>query len=223
VGAVGEVVLGVVDDMGCPQRSRQVHLRGAAYASDLRAQRPGQLPSVTADTARRAGDQYLLPCLDVAGDGQRVQGSDRGHWHYRSQAGSALSGHLARLGLAVRAVSRQQPSALDGGVEWRPADVTDPEAARDAAKGAWVICQCLNAPYTKWPALFPRCSPLSPDYQPHPFTETPGLALPASLVIPLGYLIWCRDRMSQTYLAGCAACASSAIQPADPNRHAHIS
>ena len=71
------------------------------------------------------------------------------------QVGGALAAHLVRLGLAVRVVSRHQPSALDDGVEWRPADVTDPEAARDAAKGASVIYQCLNAPYTQWPALFP--------------------------------------------------------------------
>ena len=71
------------------------------------------------------------------------------------QVGRALAAHLVRLGLTVRAFSRRQPHALDGGVEWRPADVTDPEAARDAAKGASVIYQCLNAPYPQWPALFP--------------------------------------------------------------------
>jgi nucleoside-diphosphate-sugar epimerase len=71
------------------------------------------------------------------------------------QVGGALAAHLARLGLPVRAVSRHQPHALDGGVERRPADVTDPEAAADAAKGASVIYQCLNAPYTQWPELFP--------------------------------------------------------------------
>lgn len=32
--------------------------------------------------------------------------------------------------------------------------MTDPEAASDAAKGASVIYQCLNAPYTQWPELF---------------------------------------------------------------------
>jgi nucleoside-diphosphate-sugar epimerase len=71
------------------------------------------------------------------------------------QVGRALAAHLTRLGLPVRAVSRHQPPALDAGVEWWPADVTDPEAATDAAKGALVIYQCLNAPYTQWPALFP--------------------------------------------------------------------
>ena len=71
------------------------------------------------------------------------------------QVGRALAAHLAGQGLAVRAVSRRQPPALDEGVEWRPADVTDPQAARDAAKGASVIYQCLNAPYPQWPELFP--------------------------------------------------------------------
>jgi nucleoside-diphosphate-sugar epimerase len=41
------------------------------------------------------------------------------------------------------------------GVDWRAADATDPEAAIDAAKGAAVVYQCLNAPYTEWPKLFP--------------------------------------------------------------------
>ncbi len=71
------------------------------------------------------------------------------------QVGRALAAYLAGQGLAVRAVSRRQPPALDEGVEWRPADVTDPQAARDAAKGASVIYQCLNAPYPQWPELFP--------------------------------------------------------------------
>jgi nucleoside-diphosphate-sugar epimerase len=57
-------------------------------------------------------------------------GEDRLHVVFGTgQVGRALATHLARQGLAVRAVSRHQPPALDGGVEWRPADVTDPEAA----------------------------------------------------------------------------------------------
>ncbi len=71
------------------------------------------------------------------------------------QVGNALSAHLFSLGLPVRAVSRHRPSTLVEGVDWRAADVTDPEAAIDAAKGASVIYQCLNAPYTEWPKRFP--------------------------------------------------------------------
>jgi len=71
------------------------------------------------------------------------------------QVGLALAARLSGLGIAVRSVSRHRPAALAEGVDWRAADATDPEAATDAAKGAAVIYQCLNAPYTRWPELFP--------------------------------------------------------------------
>jgi nucleoside-diphosphate-sugar epimerase len=71
------------------------------------------------------------------------------------QVGSALIAHLASLGVAVRAVSRARPPALPPGTDWRAADVADPEAATDAAKGASVVYQCINAPYNQWPELFP--------------------------------------------------------------------
>jgi nucleoside-diphosphate-sugar epimerase len=71
------------------------------------------------------------------------------------QVGLALAARLAGLGIAVRAVSRRRPAALGEAVDWRPADVTEPEAATDAANGAAVVYQCLNAPYTQWPELFP--------------------------------------------------------------------
>ena len=41
------------------------------------------------------------------------------------------------------------------GIDWRPADAADLDAASDAAKGAAVIYQCLNAPYAQWPERFP--------------------------------------------------------------------
>jgi nucleoside-diphosphate-sugar epimerase len=76
------------------------------------------------------------------------------------QVGRALADRLLGQGLGVRVVSRQRPSALVDGVEWRQADASDPEAAVDASKGAAVVYQCLNAPYTRWPEDFPplqRC------------------------------------------------------------------
>jgi uncharacterized protein YbjT (DUF2867 family) len=51
------------------------------------------------------------------------------------QAGLALAGRLAGLGVEVRAVSRRRPGALADGVDWRAADATDLDAAADAAKG----------------------------------------------------------------------------------------
>ncbi|HEV2639505.1 MAG TPA: NAD-dependent epimerase/dehydratase family protein [Actinocrinis sp.] len=71
------------------------------------------------------------------------------------QVGLALAGRLAGLGLDVRAVSRRRPADLAKGVDWRAVDATDPDAAAHAAKGASAVYQCLNAPYTRWPELFP--------------------------------------------------------------------
>src|SRR5271165_2169403 len=82
---------------------------------------------------------------------------DEGQLHVvfgTGQVGNALAAHLASLGMAVRTVSRHRPPAR-AGIDWRPADVTEPEAAADAAKGATVVYQCLNAPYTQWPERFP--------------------------------------------------------------------
>jgi nucleoside-diphosphate-sugar epimerase len=71
------------------------------------------------------------------------------------QVGRTLVAHLSGLGLDVRAVSRRRPPTLVDSIDWRSADVTDPEAATDCAKGAAVVYQCLNAPYTQWPEQFP--------------------------------------------------------------------
>ena len=69
--------------------------------------------------------------------------------------GQALVVRLSGLGHAVRVVSRNRPTALPGGVEWWGADAGDAAAATEAASGAAVIYQCLNAPYSKWATLFP--------------------------------------------------------------------
>ena len=71
------------------------------------------------------------------------------------QVGQALAACLAGRCLAVRALSRHRPAALADGIDWRVADAADPDAAADAAKGAAVVYQCLNAPYPRWPELFP--------------------------------------------------------------------
>lgn len=82
--------------------------------------------------------------------------SDEAHVVFGAgQVGRAVANQLAASGKAVRSVSRHRPSDLAEGVDWRGADVTDAEAASDAAKGATVVYQCLGAPYTQWPALFP--------------------------------------------------------------------
>jgi nucleoside-diphosphate-sugar epimerase len=71
------------------------------------------------------------------------------------QVGRALAARLAEVGTSVRVISRHRPAVVCEGIDWRAADVSDVEAAIDAAKGASVVYQCLNAPYTQWPHLFP--------------------------------------------------------------------
>ena len=71
------------------------------------------------------------------------------------QVGRELATRLVGLGLNVRAVSRHRPAGLADGVDWWSADARDAEAAAAAAKGAEVVYQCLNAPYTQWAHLFP--------------------------------------------------------------------
>ena len=69
--------------------------------------------------------------------------------------GRALVGRLTMLGHAVRVVSRHRLPALPEGVDWRRTDASDAGAATEAATGAAVIYQCLNAPYPKWATVFP--------------------------------------------------------------------
>jgi nucleoside-diphosphate-sugar epimerase len=85
-----------------------------------------------------------------------LAGEDRLHVVFGTgQVGRALAAVLAGRGLAVRVVSRHRPPELADGVDWRAADATDLDAASAAAKGAAVVYQCLNAPYTQWPERFP--------------------------------------------------------------------
>ncbi len=71
------------------------------------------------------------------------------------QVGRELARTLAARGLQVRTVTRTRPDFVPEGVEWRGADAADPTSAAAAASGAAVVYQCLNAPYTQWPQLFP--------------------------------------------------------------------
>jgi nucleoside-diphosphate-sugar epimerase len=57
--------------------------------------------------------------------------------------------------MPVRVVSRHRAAGLPEVVDWRGADATNPEEASEAAHGAAVVYQCLNAPYTNWAELFP--------------------------------------------------------------------
>ncbi len=71
------------------------------------------------------------------------------------QVGRTLAARRVGAGLEVRAVLRHRSVDLPARVDWRDADATDPGAATSAAEGAAVAYQCLNAPSTQWPELFP--------------------------------------------------------------------
>jgi nucleoside-diphosphate-sugar epimerase len=72
-------------------------------------------------------------------------------------AGVATATALAERGIPVRMVNRSgaRDPRLPASVEIAMADASDPASARNAAEGASVIYNCLNAPYHQWSALFP--------------------------------------------------------------------
>lgn len=69
--------------------------------------------------------------------------------------GLALIEHLNERGEEVRAVNRSGSADLPDGVDLMGGDASDREFATRAARGANVVYQCLNPPYTIWPELFP--------------------------------------------------------------------
>lgn len=91
----------------------------------------------------------------VAGPAPLVD-NDRLHVVFGTgQVGRVLAALLAERGFTVRVMSRRRPAGMAEGIDWRAADASDLDAASDAAKGAAVIYQCLNAPYAQWPERFP--------------------------------------------------------------------
>lgn len=72
-------------------------------------------------------------------------------------AGIATATALIGMGARVRAVNRsgRRPPRLPDAVEVAAADASAPASAREAAAGASVVYNCLNAPYHRWPELFP--------------------------------------------------------------------
>jgi len=69
--------------------------------------------------------------------------------------GRAVAQELLRRGKRVRAVNRSGTGDLPQGVELARADATDPASAAEACRGATVVYNCANAPYTDWAAAFP--------------------------------------------------------------------
>jgi nucleoside-diphosphate-sugar epimerase len=98
------------------------------------------------------------PGMSAAAAAAPVRLEDNGGLHVvfgAGQVGRMLAVLLAERGVTVRVVSRRRSAGLPEGTAWRAADAADLDAACDAAKGAAVIYQCLNAPYAQWPERFP--------------------------------------------------------------------
>ena len=62
---------------------------------------------------------------------------------------------LVDRGHRVRAVNRSGQAEVPKGVEVVGGDATDHAFSTHAARGAAVVYQCLNPPYTRWPEMFP--------------------------------------------------------------------
>jgi nucleoside-diphosphate-sugar epimerase len=69
--------------------------------------------------------------------------------------GIAVMDELLKREKRVRMVNRSGKANLPAGVEIMKGDAADPAFTREASKGAAVIYNCTNPPYTKWPELFP--------------------------------------------------------------------
>ena len=69
--------------------------------------------------------------------------------------GLAVMDELVAKGVRVKMVNRNGRAKLPQGVEIRGVDATDPERTREVCDGASVVYNCLNAPYNRWPEMFP--------------------------------------------------------------------
>ena len=69
--------------------------------------------------------------------------------------GMAVMDELVARGKPVRMVNRRGQANVPQGVEVATGDATDPNSTRELCKGAAVVYNCTNPPYTKWPEMFP--------------------------------------------------------------------
>jgi nucleoside-diphosphate-sugar epimerase len=69
--------------------------------------------------------------------------------------GRAVMNELVQKGKRVRIVNRSGSLQTPPGVEAAAGDATDPAVTRRLCRGASVVYNCTNAPYTEWPQKFP--------------------------------------------------------------------
>ncbi len=138
-----------VDEIG--SLSAALDLGSASRTANPRAAYGGT-PSLPFRLSRRSAEMSAAEAVAPV----PLAGDDGLHVVFGAgQVGRVLAALLAERGLAVRVVSRRRPAGLAEETDWRGAEAADPDAASDAAKGAAVIYQCLNAPYAQWPERFP--------------------------------------------------------------------
>jgi nucleoside-diphosphate-sugar epimerase len=69
--------------------------------------------------------------------------------------GMAVMEELVKRGRPVRLVNRSGRAKAPEGVELAAGDASDPTTTRALCRGAAVVYNCTNPPYTQWPELFP--------------------------------------------------------------------
>jgi nucleoside-diphosphate-sugar epimerase len=69
--------------------------------------------------------------------------------------GLAVMNELFKKGKRVRIVNRSGKASVPAGVEVVKGDASDPASTRAICKGAAVVYNCTNPPYTEWLKLFP--------------------------------------------------------------------
>jgi nucleoside-diphosphate-sugar epimerase len=69
--------------------------------------------------------------------------------------GKSIMTELLRRGKSVRMVNRRGKTDVPAAVEMVAGNASDPDFTKQAAKGASVVYNCTNPPYTQWPELFP--------------------------------------------------------------------
>src|SRR5215472_14344686 len=77
--ALREIFPRVINDMVCANRSRRVHIPGAAHGSDFSPERFGDLDRKGTHTTRRAINQNLLALLDPSLITKTLKGGDCRH------------------------------------------------------------------------------------------------------------------------------------------------
>src|SRR5437879_12852789 len=82
LGACGEVLPRVVDDVIRAEGANHVDVLGAAYAGHFRTERLGDLHGEGTDTPRGAVDQHLLSFVNVSLVAQTLQRGDGRHRHH---------------------------------------------------------------------------------------------------------------------------------------------